>query len=260
MATSGVGTPPVKKKRAREHHLTVMIMGKLGKVRSFRVSRRLLFWAFLFFAAYLPFSAYLVNRYFELTHLNKSHQEKLALLEKDLSRSANALSRSKEHILFIEEYILEIENQAQQAPGPASTPARREGDLAASPRDTRAPHREEAIVAVEDLELAKLGNFLEVQFKIVSLLSEDTSVAGYVHLRAKAEEGLSRPEWVYPQVRWVEGFPENFKRGQMFLIRRFKPMEGVLPVGSGPDAPTMLEILVYDQAGKIILKEEYQIP
>jgi len=260
MATAEQGIPPAKKNRAHERSLTLMVMGKVGKVRSFRLSRRLLFCAILFFAAYLPFSAYLVNRYIELSHRDETRQDKIALLEKELSRSANALSRSSEHILFLEDYIFQMKDRDEQASQPAKAQAKKADHVAGRTPDTEVQAKDQAMVSVEDLVMAKQGGALEVHFKIVSLLPRDTALGGYIHLTAKGEGGAGRPEWTYPQVKRVEGLPENFQQGLMFLIRSFKTMEGKLPVGSGPDAPTMLEILVYDQAGGIMLQKEYQIP
>ena len=260
MATVGQGIPPVKKTRAHERSLTVMVMGKVGKVRSFRLSRRLLFWALLFFAAYLPFSVYLVNRHFDLSHRNRDRQNKIELLEKDLTRSAQALSRSREHILFLEDYIFQMENRDERTSQPAKPQAKKAEEVAATPPDAKVREKEQAIVSVENLVMEKQEGALGVHFKIVNLLPGEAPVGGYVHLAAKGEGGTVRPEWTYPQVNRVEGLPESFRRGQMFLIQRFKPMEGKLPVGLGPDAPTLLEILVYDQAGGIMLQKEYLIP
>ena len=260
MATIGQGIPPVKKPPGRERSLTVMVMGKVGKVRSFRLSRRLLFWALLFFAAYLPFSAYVGNRYIELSHTNKSRQDKIERLEKDLSRSTAALSRSREHIFFLEDYIFQMEIRDERASQPARPRAKRTDDVAPGPAASKVQDKEKEIVSVEDLVMEKQAGVLDVGFKIVNLLPGDITVGGYVHMAAKEEGGAARPEWTYPQVKRADGLPRNFRQGQMFLIQRFKPMGGKLPIGSGPDAPAMLEILVYDQAGGIMLQKEYRIP
>lgn len=260
MATVGQEIPPVKKTRLRERSLTVMVMGKVGKVRSFRLSRRLLFLALLFFAAYIPFSAYLVNRYFDLSHENRSRQRHIERLEKELSQSAIALSRSKEHILFLEDYVLQVEPPDERASRPPKPQAKKAGDVDGSRADSRVEGMTKEIVSVEDLVLEKRGDVLEVDFKVVNLLPDDTTVGGYVHLTAKKEGGATRLDWTYPQVKRVDGLPEDFRRGQMFLIQRFKPIQGLLPLGSGPDAPSVLEILVYDQAGEILLQKERPIP
>ena len=84
-------------------------------------------------------------------------------------------------------------------------------------------------------------------------------MGGYVYIMAKNQQSPPRQEWTYPQVKLVNGIPETFKRGQVFLIQRFKPIQGKLTVGSGQDAPTILEILVYDQTGNIMLHKDFEI-
>lgn len=260
MAAAGKGIPPARKNPAREQPLTVMVMGKVGKVRSFRVSRRLFFLTFLFFATYLPLSAYLVNRYFDLSRTGKDQQVRIERLEQDLLLSANTLARSKEHILFLEDYISQMEARGEGRAQQATSPEKGSEGAGAPLPGEQAQAKEEAIVSIEDLDVEKKGDRLLIHFKIVKLLPGDNSVGGYVHLAAKGREGSIRPEWVFPQTRWIDGFPEDFRLGQMFVIQRFKPMEGKLPLDEGHHDPIALEILVYDEAGGILLQEAFKIP
>jgi hypothetical protein len=133
MATAGKGIPPARRNSAGDHPLTIMVMGKVGKVRSFRLSRRLFVLALLFFAAYLPISAYLVNRYFDLSRANETQQVRIERLEQDLTLSANALSRSKEHILFLKDYISQMEKGEERA-SPPPRPRAKKAEGAAPPR------------------------------------------------------------------------------------------------------------------------------
>jgi len=260
MATAGKGIPPAKRNSAGDHPLTVMVMGKVGKVRSFRLSRRLFVLALLFFAAYLPISAYLVNRYFDLSRANETQQGRIERLEQDLMLNSNALSRSREHILFLKDYISQMEKGKDRASPPSPSRAKKAEGVAATPSGATAQENEEAIVSIEDLVMEKNADRLSIHFKIVKLLSGNNNIGGYVHMAAKGEGGSFRHEWTYPQTKWVYGFPEDFRKGQMFLIQRFKPMEGKLPLGEGEDAPTALEILVYNEEGGIMLQKEFQVP
>jgi hypothetical protein len=260
MATAGKGISPARKNPANEHPLTVMVMGKVGKVRSFRLSRRLFLLALLFFAAYLPISVYLVNRYFDLSRTNENQQVKIERLEQDLLLSASALSRSREHAVFLKDYIAQMENRDERASQSPASRGKKAERTDATPPDSKTQGKKDAIVSVEDLVMEKKGDLLLVHLRIVKLLSDENSVGGYVHLAAKSEEGSIRPGWVFPQSIWVDGFPEDFRRGQMFLIQRFKRMEGTLSLGENPDAPTVLEVLVYDEAGGIMFQKQFKIP
>jgi hypothetical protein len=259
MATTGSGLPPVRKKKDREKAFTVMVMGRVGKVRSFRISRRLLFWAVLFFLAYIPFSVYLVNRYFELYYTNVDQKEKIELLEKELLRSNNAFSRAKDHVAFLEDYLLELEKQGGQASEPSKPVGKQSDTGSQKASEAKAPEKKGERISIEDMVMERQGTNLTVNFKLVNPDPGDAAVGGYVHMIAKGEETPSRSDWTFPQQKLVNGLPENFRRGQVFLIQRFKPIQGKLHVGSGPDAPTILEILVYDQSGEIILQKEFEI-
>jgi hypothetical protein len=259
MAPPAKGFPPPRKKQSHERSFTIMVMGKVGKVRSFRISRRVFVWAVLFFAAYVPFSVYLVNRYFAVRNANVAQGQRIEHLEKDLLRSNNALSRSKEHIVFLEEYISKMEKPAEKTAEPAKLPDKRGEAVTQKPSEEKAQKQTEEMVSVEDLVIEKQGAQLVVTFKLVNLLPGDTSVGGYVYILARNEKSPPRQEWTYPQVKLANGLPETHKRGQVFLIQRFKPMQGKLSLGSGPDAPTILEILVYDQAGNILMRKDFAI-
>ena len=236
-----------------------MVMGRVGKVRSFRISRRLFLWAVLFFAAYVPLSVYLVNRYFEVRNTAVAQRGRIEILERDLLRTNNDLSRSKEHIVFLEDYILQLEKPGEQAAEPAKSPEKRAEAVARKPSEEKGQEQNEDTVAVEDLVIEKQGEKIVVNFKLVNLLPGDASVGGYVYIMAKNRQSPPRQEWTYPQVKLVNGIPETFKRGQLFLIQRFKPIQGNFTVGSGQEAPTVLEILVYDQTGNIMLHKDFEI-
>jgi len=236
-----------------------MIMGRVGKVRSYRISRRLFLWAVLFFAAYLPFSVYLVNRYFELRNENVAQRGKIERLERDALRGDNALSRSKEHIAFLEDYILQIDKPAEHVSEPPKAPEKKPEAVALKPSEDKAGARDEKIVSVEELVTEKQSGKLNVSFKLVNLLPDDTSVGGYVFIMARNKEAPPSQDWTYPPVKLLSGLPETYKRGQVFLIQRFKPIQGKLTLNPGEDAPAILEILVYDQAGKIMLHKDFEI-
>jgi hypothetical protein len=259
MATTRSGVPPVRKKKDREKTFTVMIMGRMGKVRSFRFSRHLFFWAALFFLLYLPFSVYLVNRYFALNYTDLGQKKKIGFLEKDLLRSNKALSRARDHITFLEDYAVQLEKQGEQTSEPSKPQEKQAGTGSQKDSEAKAPDNNGEKISIEDMVMERQGAKLNVTFKIVNVSPGNAAVGGYVHMLGKGEQTPPRSDWTFPQEKLVNGFPENFRRGQVFLIQRFKPMQGKLNMGPGSDALTTLEILVYGQSGQIMLQKEFQI-
>jgi hypothetical protein len=259
MATAGPRVPPVRKRKDFEKTFTVMVMGRAGKVRSFRISRRLFFWAVFFFLAYLPLSVYLVNRYFEIYYTDVAQKEKIELLEKDIVRSNNALSRAKDHVSFLEDYILQMDKQGEQAAEPSKAQEKRADASSEKVSEENGPDKKGERISIEDMAMEKQGTKLTISFKLVNLDPENAGVEGYVHVIGKGKETPPRSDWTFPQQKLVNGLPENFRRGQVFLIRKFKPIQGKLNVGSGPEAPTIVDVLVYDQSGAIVLQKEFGI-
>jgi hypothetical protein len=66
-------------------------------------------------------------------------------------------------------------------------------------------------------------------------------------------------EWTYPPVKLEKGLPVNYRNGQIFLINRFKQIQARFNLGSASESASMLRLLVYDQAGDIMLQKEFEV-
>jgi hypothetical protein len=66
-------------------------------------------------------------------------------------------------------------------------------------------------------------------------------------------------EWTYPPEKLEKGLPVNYRSGQIFLITRFKQIQARFHLGSASESPSALRLLVYDQAGDIILQKEFVV-
>lgn len=262
VGTSHEGIPPLKKKPHREKRFTVMIMGNLGRVRSFEVSPRIVFWTALFLILYIPLSVFFINRYFVLRSAHNNQATALNLLEKEATKDQKALLRSKEHIAFLEEYIDSLERDQEKE----SQPARKEtSETAASSmvavNTTKAEQplsQNAGIVSIENMVITKDNSRIEVEFRLVNTQQGEEAVGGYVHIIARAE-GDNPKLWTFPYERLVNGLPENYRRGQLFLIKWFKPVQGRFDLPPHSDPPSSIKILVYDQSGILILEDEFEV-
>jgi hypothetical protein len=72
---------------------------------------------------------------------------------------------------------------------------------------------------------------------------------------------LSDPpkEWAYPLGKAVNGFPENYRNGQVFTIQRFKPIQGRFNLGQSLESPSSVRVLIYDQSGAIMLQKDFEV-
>jgi hypothetical protein len=234
-----------------------MVAGRTGKVRSFGISRRLLFWATVFLLAYLPLSVWAINRYLELRHTHSVQSETVALLEKELEEHRKALVRSNQHTAFLQDYVRHLEETSEQA-AESSKPEKPATKRAESGTGEKASKGQE-LVSIEDLAIQRQGSRMLVSFKVVNMQPGDSTVGGYLHILARGKQSDTPRDWAYPQGRVVNGFPENYRNGQVFTIQRFKPIQGRFNLGQSLESPSSIRVLIYDQSGAIILQKDFEV-
>ena len=100
---------------------------------------------------------------------------------------------------------------------------------------------------------------MTVVFNLVNVHEDKKSVNGYVHMIAMNKESDPPQLWTYPKVALRNGIPIDYRRGQLFLIKRFKTIRGEYFFSSSKEFPSSMKVLVYDQSGKVILQKEFEV-
>jgi hypothetical protein len=234
-----------------------MVAGRTGKVRSYGFSPRLLFWAALFLLAYLPLSVLAINRYLELRHSHGVQTKAIALLEEELEEHRRALARSNQHTAFLQHYVRHLEEASEQAIDTLKSekPATKRAESSTGEKPSRAAES----VSIEDLAIQKQGSRMLVSFRLVNMQPGDNSVGGYLHILARGKQSDTPKEWAYPPGKVMNGFPENYRSGQVFTIQRFKPIQGRFNLGQSLESPSSVRVLIYDQSGAIILQKDFEV-
>ena len=235
-----------------------MVAGRTGKVRSFGLSPRLLFWAALFLLAYLPLSVLAINRYLELRRNHTLQSHAMAQLERELDEHQAALARSHQRTAFLQDYVRHLEEAAVQGAEASKLekPAAKRSD--GGPGDK--PPRIQETLSIEDLGIQKQGSRMLVSFKLVNLQpAADSTVGGYLHILARGKPPDPPKEWAYPQGKTVNGFPENYRNGQVFAIQRFRPIQGRFNLGQSLESPSLVRVLIYDPSGAILLQKDFEV-
>jgi hypothetical protein len=260
MATSEKEAPRLTKKAGGKKRMTILVMGSIGKVLSFQISPRFFFGSAVFFVAFILFSVYIINGYIHLRRTCSQNDQKAALLEEENANHRKTLSKSRQHIALLEGYIRHLEEGADfSTPGKRET-ARIDGDrgipAAASPEKGPKPSQ---AVDVMDVVIQKEGASMSVNLKLVNTQPGEGAVGGFVHLIAVDKKSNPTKEWPYPQEKLEKGMPSNYRRGQIFLIHKFKQMNVRFQLGSPSESPSAIKVLVYDQSGEILLQKEMEV-
>jgi len=229
----------VMKTSKGEDRLTIMIFKGSGRVRTARISSRIVLWAFAFFLIYIIGTIFLSNSYFDIYRTNKNQAEIIAVLEREITKTKKSLKRAKEYIALYDEYLTE---EKEQSPEPMSTVDYTESSL---PK----------LVDISDLQVKRDSSKIHVNFKIVNNQLNEEPIGGYIFVLASIKDSEQSEVWVYPSSPLKNGLPADYKRGQRFFIQRFKTVTGRYTLNKSTDNALILEILVYDRDGRLILKK-----
>jgi hypothetical protein len=278
MAPTESEIPPVRKKPHDKDRLTIMIIRSLGRVRSFKVSPVIVFCATLFLILYIPFSVFIINNYIGLYRANRTRSTNVEQLEKDVIKGQKDLGRVRQHVALLEDYIRHLEDPQEQQKEKSPTPENADtkeksaprkveiireqtviSDVESPPGDSEEEMQPIGAVDIKEMIIQKEGARMSVEFKLVNMNPGETAVGGYIHLIAMGNNPNPPPEWTFPRVQLEEGIPINFRRGQLFLIQRFKPVHGRFFLTPNSEPPTALKVLVYDQSGLLILEREFEV-
>jgi len=242
-----------------------MVMGRVGKVRSFKVSPRVLFWTFLFLLVYLPVSVLVVNQWVGLRREVKVQQQEIDRLGVELARAERTLFKFQQHVTLLESYIDSLESGKEQREA-----VRASEETGSTVEDEPQESREEepsppepvvrGLVGVEQMAIERAEDAVQVSFNLTNIAEGEEPVSGYVHILASGKENGS-PWWeVYPRGEVAEdGIPESYRRGLPFIIQRFKPIQGRFSAGPGRGLPDAIRVVVYDDTGRLIYNEAFEV-
>lgn len=235
-----------KKIRGRSKNqgcLTIMIFKEVGKVRTSKISSRLILWASAFFIFYIVATIFLTNKYFDIYRINRMQADKIAELRRELIKTTKSLDRSKQHIALLGDVIREEKNQG---PEPKSTADYTESS---SPK----------IVDINEVKVKRDSSTINVTFRIANRQLNDEPMGGYIFVLASLKDSDQSEVWIYPNSPLKEGLPVNYRSGHRFFIQRFKSIDSKLRLSKSIDKPLILEILVYDTDGELILKKVAEV-
>ncbi len=241
-----------------------MVMGRVGKVRSFKISPGVLFWSALFLLVYLPVSVFVVNRWVDLRRETKKQEVEIERLELALARSERSLFKFKQHVTLLEGYItsLDLEERRPAAVETAEEPGtqeQEEPEEAQVQDKTPQPEPGGDLVGIERMATERKGNTVEVAFNLVNVTEGEEPVSGYVHILATGEEHGSSWWETYPRGEVSEGFPKSYRSGQPFIIQRFKPIRGRFDIQTGRGGPESIRVVVYGDSGRLIHHEDFEV-
>ncbi len=263
--------PRIRRIFSQANDLTLMIVGKKGNVRTFKISFRFLFWTSALLALYLFASIFVFYAYLDERRTNSGHLTELKRLQHEINETKRTLDRSKHRLTLLKNSIKDLESRDKASPELAS-PTEKPDIISVPTEVEREPvekvERElvekaesipaEQFVDIKDLSIKKEGNELTISFNIVNVKNKGPA-DGYVHIVA-IDKHSDPPQFLaYPKVALKDGIPINFKRGQPFLIRRFKTISGRYLLDTETESVSSMKVLIYNKSGTLVLQKEFEV-
>lgn len=268
MEPSGHKSQTQKRTTRHSSQLTLMVTRGMGKVRTFKISSRVLFWSSLFFVFYIIASILVFNKYFDELRARRDQAGQLEQIEAEIEETKRELYRSKQRLAFLEDYFYDPkpgEERRDQSTGPETGgqegAALRMANLAegSEPAQRAVKDPREVLVEIKDLDVRRRGRGLTVGFRLTKKQRDRKALSGYVHIIAMNKGPNTTQFWTYPKVALRNGLPVNYKHGERFRIRNFKMIRGRYFFDSDSQFPSHVKVLVYSQGGELILREEFKI-
>jgi len=250
---------PKKTKAPELKNVTVIASKGLGRVWHFNINFFSLLGILTVLVLYLAFSFMLLFWYF-----GEHHQENLlATLEKDFQETQKALYQAKQRLKFLQNYIdpskipADSPKEAVKSQSPPSP--NKEAPMGIESKITAASGIQTSIVSIKDLKIDRRENSLSVNFKLARSSSGRSPIRGYIFIIA-VDQSTDPPRfWPSPKAAFENGTPINPNKGQAFKIRNFRLIRVRWSFASAEKTPSLLRILVYDQSGGLLLKEDYSL-
>jgi hypothetical protein len=261
-----INTHKVKNERGSRKELTIMLIGSVGKMRSFKISRKLVLYILIFLLVYIAVSLVIFYLYFDMFAALRSQSNKLQRLEAELGDKTRELEQNKLYIKSLEDFYNSVQKGQKEKTDADIT--RKRDSAPVSPEvnipgktEDHAPAATEAVkdyVEVSDIKFRKTDSVLTLDFKLSNMLAEEKA-EGYIHIILMNKDKEYPPEWISAYNTLSDGIPVDYKHGQQFLIKNFRPYQRQYKKNPGLELPAFIRILVYDPAGRKILEKEFPV-
>jgi len=251
--------------------LNFMVVKGTGRVRRFKISSRLLTFAFIFFLAYVVVSLFGINRYLTLRLQTKDQAQQILRMKSELTTLKHKLYEARQRLALLEHPVATktSTNQPTKKVPPQIAKAKvaplikeaKTGEKPAPPppKPQQEPAKAKPLVEIKDLTVKATPASLDVAFKVVNASDGPGPVRGYVHMIWLPDPSDLSSAWSYPRVTLVDGIPSQYRTGRLFSIKRFREIRASFERKPEKEVPRVLRIIAYDRSGDKVFLKDYEV-
>jgi len=239
--------------------ITIMIMKKVGRIRSFTISHRILLWLSVCLSLYILLSLFIISRYVDMRYRFRDQFKRLSSFEEKYNNMEKDLLKAQQRAANLEAYIESTMHQEGEAGTitfqPPEIPAVEQPALTAPQVVGQASYS----VDIEGLDIRKLDSGIVMDFRLTNTGSGTDTVEGYMHIIVSDQYNNYPSIWNSPSRDIKNGIPSQYRSGERFIIQRFKQYHREFTSQSSFGPPARITILAYDPSGNLILMKEYEV-
>ena len=253
---------PVKGGKKERKEFTIMVMRSVGKIRSFKISLRIILITAIFLFLYILSSVYILNDYFAIRSKHKTLTNKMDILEENLRSYQEELHDTNLYVASLEDYLQNgseepVKTDIDKKPDTDLTPPGR--SVQVGDAETAAEKSISGIVEIWDLTFKNIDRELVLDFKLANIRTEDNAAEGYIHIIAMDVNKECPETWNNSSAKLTGCIPVNYRNEFPFSIQRFKSYHKTFKLNSESELPSFITILVYDRSGHILLEKELPV-
>jgi len=245
----------IKENSPGAEEITIMIMGNIGRIRSFTVSRRILLWVLLSLFFYIILSLFIINRFIDIRSRYKTIANKQKEIEEKYDGMEKDLLSAQQHAANLESYFKKMEGKNTGSETQASVQNSPSQDRETGSTPGTGSDVTSKFVDIEGLNIRKVDSGVVIDFKLVNMNSGEKAMEGYMHILVSDRNNNFPSVWNAPSRDVKNGIPSEFRSGEHFVIQRFKQYHREFMSDNSTETPSNIIILAYDMSGNLIIKK-----
>lgn len=224
---------------------TLLLVGRLGKIVSFRLTKPLLVGLTTGAVMILGFAIFAVVSYNAIRIENAGLRKMLKAAKSDLE-TANRVHQAGTPI---------VGKTETEKPIVAASSV-----LTSEPRGT-APLLSPERVSVENFKMRRdlVGNALDFEFHLKNVDPEGRRLSGYTFAVLESVKDSWDLFRACPQAPLVDGRPSLFQNGELFSIARFKVVRGTFTDVGAINRYGTVTVYVYSKTGDLFVEEVFEV-
>ncbi len=244
-----------------EDSITIMVVRQSGKIRTVKIAPRKLYVFFSGLTGLVLAFFVLLYGYIEAYQRNSG----LSTTVRSILESKQEPSAERQPSFDMQEdaRTMESSNTAAEIEEEEPPPDPREtSESTVPPENEIQASQAEGSISIDEFRVNKVSTPQGMKFSFrLSNVEQERALTGFLAVIGSSDTGRGRTFAAFPEAQvGNDGKLTDYRLGDWFSIRRFKYVQGILPLTDRISDYSQLSIYVYSEDGKLLLHKTMDVP